>query len=195
MSDIEPGDLIRKKDGRVSISEHAVEFGFAGWKLIAKGPGWVSHDGSSVNPVPGAECEAYYHDDGWVPCSSSVWPWAIVQFYRVTKAVPAPVEAPIKVGSKVTVELELVGNGEGGQIITVKWPDGHVNPISRCRLADLPWLPPAPVLRVGGRALVKGGLFAEVRGIESGTAWLRFDDGVYGCRGVSDLTALEDEGQ
>jgi len=27
--------------------------------LIAKGPGWTRHDGSYVNPVPGAECEVY----------------------------------------------------------------------------------------------------------------------------------------
>ncbi len=93
-TDIEPGDLIRERDGRVSISEHAVELGFAGWRLIAKGPGWIKHDGSSVNPVPGAECEVL---SGPSLCSkkpSETWTWPDVKFYRVTREAPAPVEAP-----------------------------------------------------------------------------------------------------
>ena len=54
---IEPGDLIRHKSGVVEVSQTWQGGSEPVWTIIAKGPGWVRHDGSSVNPVPGARCQ------------------------------------------------------------------------------------------------------------------------------------------
>jgi len=96
-TDIEPGDLIRTGySGEVKVAENGGRFETI--QVIAKGPGWVRHDGSSVNPVPGASCEIYGGADPGRSShimTSERWTWPLVQFYRVTSpAVPAPVEAP-----------------------------------------------------------------------------------------------------
>ena len=191
MTDIEPGDLIRLPSGGVFVAE----FSRPDQKratLIAKGPGWTRHDGSSVNPVPGDSCEIYVaEDDAYVAAlPSQHWQWGGVGFYRVTKPAPAP--APkIKPGSRVTVELCCLQYERGMAGIT--FPSGWTHFVDARTVADLPWQPPAPVLRVGGRALAKGTL-VNVRALDEGWAMIRWPSGTCGAILVSDLTPLEDEG-
>jgi len=112
-----------------------------------------------------------------------------------------PVEATkIKPGSKVTVELECVFD-YGLPAVDVRFPGGQIRTLPRQFFADLPWLPPAPVLRVGGRAAVSGLIVrnglpetVEVRAIDDAWAMVKWVDGTCSARRVSDLTPLEDEG-
>ena len=85
MADINPGDLIREKDGKAAISRHAVEFGFAGWKLLAKGPGWRTHNRNPTNPAVGEKVQAYSNHSklGVITCGSQSVLWERTDFYRV----------------------------------------------------------------------------------------------------------------
>ncbi|NBW22204.1 MAG: hypothetical protein EBR82_81060, partial [Caulobacteraceae bacterium] len=72
------GDLCRDwYDKEVRVAEQDC----ACCALIAKGPGWTRHDGSSVNPVPGAECMVDAIDGGSEGRPSEGWLWRGVRFY------------------------------------------------------------------------------------------------------------------
>jgi hypothetical protein len=142
---IEPGDLIRWGDGDVAVAllPRAAE----PWTLIAKGPGWTRHDGSSFNPVPGAICRVYALNIlSHYQAPSVSWAWDAVQFYRVTREAPSQPPAP-QPGWVATVTLKWVGKEDPNDprsMIEVKWPDGSFDLYSASTLASLDWQPPPP---------------------------------------------------
>jgi|GEM_PF-3870907 len=107
---------------------------------------------------------------------------------------PAPVEAPIKSGSKVTVELTYEGLMDDPMCAAITWPNGMTEPVFFDNIKDLPWLPPAPVLRVGGRARTIMGTEVQIKAIDGRWAFVRNARDTYGAAPLSDLTPLEDEG-
>jgi hypothetical protein len=119
--------------------------------LIAKGPGWVRHDGSSVNPVPGAEVSAFGPGLDPRPATSDCFEWSGVQFYRVTGPVkipdPAPSQPPApQPGWVATVTLEWAPQSAGDRsaCVCIKWPNGNSEAVYRASVIDLPWSPPPP---------------------------------------------------
>jgi hypothetical protein len=130
------GDLIRfRLNGQIEVAKPVTLYPNHSWDLIAKGPGWTRHDGSSVNPVPGVECEAFNGAVVAPVLSSEHWHWPSIQFYRVTKP------AKPRIGSTVTVELTYTGTTSAGHH-QVTLPDGTLG-VVRVE-ADLVWSPPPP---------------------------------------------------
>jgi hypothetical protein len=107
----------------------------------------------------------------------------------------APVEAPkIKPRKGWTVDcVKLKIVDEFPDYWLIEFGDGTTDEISKKALVGLPWLPPAPVLRVGGRARVLSGAVVNVCAIQGEWALGREGPTVSPFR-VSDLTPLEDEG-
>lgn len=194
---IEPGDLIRWGDETVSVA--LLPRAADPWTLIAKGPGWTRHDGSSVNPVPGAECQVCSTGlPGKSSLPSGCWDWSAVQFYRVTHAVipsqeelaagrvverfdPAPSQPPAPQPGKGwivnSVSLKIVDQFPDYWLI--EFGDGTTDEISKKALAGLPWSPPPPPPwepEVGKEACWLGDLVI-VRGIFEGRAWVEDSDG------------------
>lgn len=143
---IEPGDLIRHK---ANDTIHVFQ-PFQGmalrpekWSVIAKGSPdapWIKHDGSSVNPVPGADIE--YVWCGPVERSKADWVnWGVIGFYRVTKAAPSqpPVPQP---GWVATAELRFFENQGGMAGIT--FPSGWTHYVDPRTIDNLDWQPPPP---------------------------------------------------
>jgi len=192
MTDIEPEDLIRDHDGEIVVSQFdwSVESPFT---LIAKGPGWTRHDGSSVNPVPGSECEVRGSlGEHYQPDDSDQWAWSLVQFYRVTREAPSQPPAP-QPGWVATVTLTY--DLRDGPWDRVRFPSGWVAQIGAETTKVLDWKPPAPVLRVGGLAEAVDGDTVTVKYIGKRHAFVEDATGEEWLPAISSLTPLEDEGQ
>ena len=148
--EIEPGDLTRDPEGHVSVADHMAYY-LEPRQLIAKGPGWTRHDGSSVNPVPGAMVEVMsrIHEAARpgpaLPSDDELW--SGIAFYRVTTPAPSHPPAP-QPGWVATVTLEWVKAYPGTpDLIKVKWPNGDVSSVvggPGGRLEGLDWQPPPP---------------------------------------------------
>lgn len=183
---IEPGDLIRRDDGSISVAKfHRPN---SNRQIIAKGPGWTRHDGSSVNPVPGAVCEIFGSAEAVVsPEQSEVWVWPKIKFYRVTKAAPSQPPAP-QPGWVATVELRFFENQGGMAGIT--FPSGWTHYVDPRTIDKLDWSPPPPPPwepEIGKPAY----LFGEnhvVRGIYNGFAWAENVDGDMYSAPISDIS-------
>jgi hypothetical protein len=135
---IEPGDLVRGRlSGKLYVSEPGAGPGLL--EMVAKGPGWVEHGGSSVNPVPGARCQVYGARFNVCDYPSQVWPWEAVQFYRVTKAAPSQPPAP-QPGWVATVTIKMVEPGEFCH--TVEFPNGLSEEVPVACFSDVDWSPP-----------------------------------------------------
>lgn len=195
MSEIEPGDLIRDcRDKSVRIAEEALLC----CTLLAKGPGWTRHDGSSVNPVPGAICQTFCGGNlAGIIGRSEIWHWPIVQFYRVTREAipsqeelsagrvverfdPSPPPAP-QPGWVATVTLEWATQSADDRTacVRIKWPNGRIEPVYRASVIDLPWQPPPPPPwepEIGGRAWYHGMTYV-VRDMHNDFAWCEDVDG------------------
>jgi hypothetical protein len=141
MTDIEPGDLIRAGySGAVKVAENGGRFETI--QVIAKGPGWVRHDGSSVNPVPGAEVSAFGDGVDRRPVHSGGLVWAGIQFYRVTREAPSQPPAP-QPGWVATVTIERTSM-EHGFRPRVCFQGSHYLDIPRPLFDALDWSPPPP---------------------------------------------------
>ena len=138
--EIEPGDLIRlDNDIRVAVLTHNTS---SPWSLIAKGPGWQKHDGSSVNPVPGALVQVYWSGScGRSNSLSDAWPWERVEFYRVTREAPSRPPAP-QPGWVATVTLTFIE--EHPTFPCVAFPNGIVEEFPFDAIRALDWQPPPP---------------------------------------------------
>ncbi len=55
--------------------------------LIDKGPGWVRHDGSPLNPVRGKRCQVLNGAKITPVKSSDTWKWDYVEFYNVEEEI------------------------------------------------------------------------------------------------------------
>lgn len=206
--EIEPGDLIRYPTGGIAV---CIMHGLTASTIIAKGPGWTQHDGSSVNPVPGATVSLVLR--GFIrpsePLEADGRQWDMVAFYRVicpsqeelSKGrvisrfeweTPAPSQPPAPQPGKGwivnCVSLKIVD--EFPDYWLIEFGDGTTDEISKKALAGLPWQPPPPPPwepKVGGDADWKGDLVI-VRGIFEGRAWVEDFDGDLVTVSLSDLS-------
>jgi hypothetical protein len=98
----------------------------------------------------------------------------------------------IKPGSTAVVTIKATDPGKN--YCTIEFPNGHRDEVHVDCLADLPWQPPAPVLRVGGRARNEHGDDVTVLHIGKDKAMYEDIDGEEWLSDLADLTPLEDEG-
>jgi hypothetical protein len=161
--DIRAGDLYRTfslgGSHKVGIADHDDYSMYDDVKLLAKGPGWVEHDGSVVCPVPGTMTQVYSGDYVLDPVSSENWNWEFVKFYKVTanynQDVTVEKKMVPKVGYTTTVEFtvtEVDEDSNGGIRVWVKWPDGDDQHLLNSTVESLEWKAPPPVLEVGKKA-------------------------------------------
>jgi hypothetical protein len=185
---IEPGDLIRHPVSGITVAKfpHCEP---ERRTLIAKGPGWTRHDGSSVNPVPGMVCQVHgaVERRTYQELPSDEWTWSAIQFYRVTEAAPSQSPAP-QPGWVATAELRFFENQGGMAGIT--FPSGWTHYVDPRTIDNLDWQPPPPPPwepEIGKDADWKGDLVI-VRGIFEGRAWLEDFDGDLVTVSLSDLS-------
>ena len=181
MSDIntiEPGDLIR--DAHDNSTDIAVVDGLEApdFTLIAKGPGWKRHDGSSVNPVPGAVVEKYGEVSRAVGTTEAdTLNWPRVLFYRVTTPAPSQPPAP-QPGWVATVELRFYEDQCG--MVGITFPSGWTYYVDRRTVDKLDWQPPPPPPwepEVGELVYWPGTGAVIVHAIKGKWAWVEGDNG------------------
>ncbi len=177
------GDLCRDwYDKEVRVAEQDC----ACCTLIAKGPGWTRHDGSSVNPVPGTEC-VVHGDMLWhTGKPSHTWAWDAVQFYRVTKAAPSQPPAP-QPGWVATVTLTFVEAHP--TFPCVAFPNGIVEEFPFDAISALDWSPPPPPPwepEIGKEADWYG-TPVTLRGVHGLVAWVERLGGIFETVSIANL--------
>jgi hypothetical protein len=138
---IEPGDLMRNGLGYLQVAQAGASYAEP-IKLVARGPGWIKHDGSFDHPVPGAICEVS-DDDGCIRSTArKAGEGAPIHFYRVTTPAPSQPPAP-QPGWVATVTIEATEH-LFGKWPRVCFPGDHYVDLPRAVFDALDWSPPPP---------------------------------------------------